>query len=112
MGSLGIVLLELNNLLQPFSLHENSHRSTKSDFHYVCFEIVVREPKVKVGFRVVFDAGDETFFEEVVTEHLNVFDGILVDRHGFVESFVILKIVFLPLFAESHGEGWLLMGLH
>lgn len=111
-GSLGVVLLELNYLFESFSLDENSHRPTKSDLHDVGFEIVVSEPEVEVRLRVVFDAGNEAFFEEVIPKHLNIFDGILVDRHGFVESFVILEIIFLPFFAESHSEGLLLMRLH
>ncbi len=101
-GSLRIVLLELNNLLQSFPLNEDSQRPTKSNLHNVGFEVIISKSEVEISLWVLFYAGNEGLLKEMITEHLNIFDGVLVGRHCFVQTVVIVQVILLPFLSQTY----------
>lgn len=96
---LGIVVLELDDFFESFSFDEHSQGPTESNFHDICFKVIVWEPEIEEGFGVFLDAGNECLLEEVVT---NIFEGgVLVGGHGLVETLVVIQVVFLVFFAQA-----------
>lgn len=98
---LGVILLELYNLIQSFLFDEDPQGPTESDLHDVRLEVVIGKSEVEEGFGVLLDARNQRLFEEVVAEHLHVLDGVLVGRHRLVQTLVVVQVVLLVLLAQS-----------
>jgi hypothetical protein len=99
-----IIFLKLFDFVKPLSLDKYSQGTTKSDFHNVCFEVIVCKSEIEVSFGILFDTWNECLLKQMIPQHLSILNRVLIHWNSFVKTLIIIQIVLLifPSQADTH----------